>query len=270
MVSPLIGLGIAALTKMLPDQRVWNIENLDSGEVLQGQFEAAAPTREATNKWASHTSLNRGNSIRQFVSVDDETISFQSRFFKQSALDSSPETKLEKLVSWIKIDPAARRPPIVQLWFGDGHLRLNCTITVTGITYGTADYAGGLRDVTFTINATEFTPFSLEDTVETDTRFARAKERDYYELLAFHEYGNPLLGDIIRKEHPEQQNLAPGDVVRLPSIEGIRDKTVTQTSIPLKTAFGRKDTPQRQLRIAFFVKRSNKFVSHLLQPSTTP
>jgi len=74
---------------------------------------------------------------------------------------------------------------------------------------------------------------------------------------------------VIRKDHPKLQRLDSGDIVRMPSIEGVRGKTVTQTSVPLKTAFGKKDTAQKRLRLAFFDLRSESYVSHVLQPSTS-
>lgn len=285
MVSSLLGAGAALATTFIPNFKIWNIGNLDTKKVLQGQFEPVGLTRDNVGaNWGQHTSLNRQNAILQFLNGKQETLAFQGRFFRNNALgldvqgavfggnliDNTPEQKFEVLRSWAKVDSALRRPPILQFWVGDGHVRMNCVMNLSGVKYGRPDAFGGLRDVTFTVNLLEFTSFSLDDEEETDTRFARAKERDYYELLAFQEYGDPLRGDVIRKLHPQQQNLKQGDTVRLPAIEGIRTEVVEQKSIPLQTGFGRKDTAQRRLRIEFFNKRSTSFVSHVLQPSTTP
>jgi len=115
----------------------------------------------------------------------------------------------------------------------------------------------------------QFVPFSIEDEREGETRFAVTRERDSYEMLALQEYGNPLLGDFVRKEHPTQQALQPGDIVRLPSIETARKQRITQKSLQLQGAYSRKDTLQRQLRLEFFELRSKKKTSHALQPSTS-
>lgn len=269
MVSPLLGAGAALATSLIPNAKIWNLQNLDTGQVVQGQFEPQGTSKEIASNWAQFTSMNRGKPILQFLNGAADQASFQGRFFRKHGFDDSPEKKLQTLESWARIDGALRRPPVLQFWVGDGHLMINCVLIGMSVQYGVPDRFGGLRDVTFTMRLLEFTPFSLDDEVQTDTRYARAKERDYFELLAFKEYGNPLIGDVIRKDHPKIQSLEPGDTVKLPSIEGVRGKKVTQTSVPLKTAFGRKDTAQKRLRLAFFDLRAESYVSHLLQPSTS-
>lgn len=265
MVSPLLSAGAAAATTFIPNFKIWNLKNLDTGQVLQGQFEASNVAREVATNWGQFTSLNRQNPILQFLNGAAEKVSFDGMFFRKHALDTAPEVKLETLVSWAKLDDNGnlRRPPVLQFWVGDGHLMINCVIVGINTAYQRPDFFGGLRHCNFTVSLLEFTTFSIDDQKEINTRYARARDRDYYELLAFEEYGNPLIGDVIRKAHPALQRLQSGDIVKLPSIEGVRTTEVTQTSIPLKTAFGRKDTAQRQLRLQFFDKRSGSYVSHL-------
>ena len=263
MVSPLLSAGAIAATTFIPNFKIWNLRNLDTGQVLQGQFEAENVAREISTNWGQFTSLNRQNPILQFLNGSAEKVSFDARLFRSHALDTTPELKLDLLTSWSKLDPSLRRPPVLQFWIGDGHLMINCVILGITTSYQRPDFFGGMRHCSFTVSLLEFTTFSIDDAEETNTRYARARERDYYELLAFEEYGNPMIGDVIRKAHPALQRLQPGDTVTLPSIEGVRTKEVTQTSIPLKTAFGRKNTAQRQLRLQFFDKRSGAYVSHL-------
>lgn len=266
MASPLIGQGIALATKLIPNFRTWYLENLDSGQTLQGQFSPQATTENVTVNWAQQTALNRGNAILQFVNENNDTLSFQGRFFRDGVTDADPKAKLDQLKSWARINSNVRRPPVLQFYVGDGHVQMNVVITgITNIVYGRPDALGGLRDVSFQVGLLQFEPFSLDDEGSTDTRYARAKDREYYELLAYEEYGNPLLGDYIRKLHPDQATLQDGDVVRLPSIEGVRNQRITQTSIPLQTGFGRRDTPQRSLRLFWFEKRSDPKVSHVFQ-----
>lgn len=268
MVSPLLGAGAALATTLIPNAKIWSIQNLDTGETLQGQFEPQGTSKEVAANWAQFTSMNRGKPILQFLNGSADQVSFRGRFYANNAFDTSPKNKIAKLESWLRIENSIRRPPILQFWVGDGHLTIDCVLVGLSIQYSRPDAFGGLRDVSFTMNFLEFNAFSLDDEIQTDTRYARAKDRDYYELLAFAEYGNPLVGDLIRKDHPELQRLNSGNIVRLPSIEGIRGRTVTQTSTALKTAFGKKDTAQKRIRLAFFDLRSESYVSHELQPST--
>lgn len=260
---PGVGAGIALAQQIVPSLRTWWLENLDTGEKIRGQFEPSNASRVVAAKWAQNTALNRENAILQFLQGSNDTHQFSGMFFKQSVAHPSPEKALEKLISWARIDPAIRRPPIVRYWLGDGHVSVDAVITgISNIVYGRPDRLGMLRQVSFTVDLLKFQPFSLDDTGATDTRYARAKQGEYYEFLAFQEYGNPMIGDVIRKDHPKQPTLVEGDVVKLPSIEGVRGKTIQQTSVPLKTSFGRRDTPQRRLRLFFFELRSKPRVSH--------
>jgi len=270
VVSPLFGVGASLASTLIPNMKVWRLYNLDSNEIIEGQFEPEGLSEEISSSWAQFTSLNRQNTILQFVHGNADQVAFNGRFFRNNALDSNPKDKLEALKSWARIDKSVRRPPILQFSVGDGHVSVNCIITGLSVRYERPDFFGGLRDVLFSVSLLQFTTFSLDDEEQTDTRYARAIERDYYEMLAYKEYNNPILGDIIRKNHPDKQRLQPGDIVKLPSIEGIRDKEVTQTSTTLKTAFGKRDTAQKRLRLSFFDKRSDSYISHLLQAQTTP
>ncbi len=83
-------------------------------------------------------------------------------------------------------------------------------------------------------------------------------------MLTYREYGNPLLGDAIRKIHPTQPNLVAGNIVKLPSLAGLRSVVIEPKSIALQTATSRKNTPQKTLRTEMFEKRSGNYVSHVI------
>lgn len=283
MVSPVLGQTIGALSTLVPQFRTWNMENLDTGEKLQGQFEAQEVTEQVGSNWAEHTALNRDNAILQFLNGNNDQLSFTARLYQDSILgdpllgrgqlasDSGPIDKLKKLKQWIRRDPKLRRPPIINFSIGSGHVQMTCVIrALSDITYDRPDYFGGFKGVSLSVGLLQFVPFSIEDQEETDTRYAVTRDRDYYEMMALVEYGNPMLGDFIRKEHPKQQSPQPGDIVRLPAIETARKQRIQPKSIPLKGAYSRKDTSQRQLRLEFFALRQKSKTSHILQPSTTP
>lgn len=251
--------------------KAWHMKNLDSGEVLQGQFEAENVVEDVGAEWTSSTALNRQDPIDQFSHGLADNLSFASRFYRLHRDDDGPLQKLAMLKNWVRIDPSLRRPPIVEWWMGDGLVRIQAKImSIRGIRYGSMDQTGSVRDVIFTVELEKFVQFNIEEEAETDTRYAHAAERDYYELLAAREYGTPTLGDVIRKLHPSRHGLTEGEVVKLPSIEGVRSKVVTQTSMPLSGAYSRKETDQRTLRLEWFEKRSVARTSHYLQPSTAP
>lgn len=251
---------------ILPNARTWFLANVDTGQILQGQFEPQATTKNIGVNYAQHTALNRQNPILQFLNRAADTISFQARLFNRHSLEVQAEETLRQLEEWTEIDPALNRPPTMSFWVGDGHLQqIDCVITsLDGITYGRPSFFGGLREVSLTINLLQYEPFNLESTGTFETRYHRARSRDYYELICYREYKQPLLGDVIRKRHPTQAVLQVNDVVKLPSIEAIRSERVEPKSLVLTTAYGKKITPQKTRRQEMFDLRNRSYVSHVV------
>jgi hypothetical protein len=139
----------------------------------------------------------------------------------------------------IKEGPGAKPAPLP--------LEMQCVLTgVSNIKFDRFTASGGVRGVTCDLSLQEFQPFKLDDK-PTDTRYHRARRREYMELLAVREYGDPMIGDIIRKLHPTSQVLEIGDVVKLPSAEKLATNTVEPKSTALKGIFNRKPSPQKTL-----------------------
>jgi len=251
---------------MFPNLKTWFLANVDTGQILKGQFEPEGTTKNIAVNYAQHTALNRQNPILQFLNRAAETISFRARLFNRHALEFQAEDTLKLLESWTEIDPKYNRPPTMSFWVGDGHLQqIDCVITsLDGITYGRPTFFGGLREVSLTINLLQYEPFSLESTGIFETRYHRSRVRDYYELISEREYKQPLLGDVIRKRHPTQPVLQVGDVIKMPSIEAIRSERVEPKSIPLTTAYGKKLTAQKERRLEMFDARNRTYVSHVV------
>jgi len=250
---------------LIPNLRSWNLLNTSTFELLVGQFEPVGMTKEISINWATHTALNRQLPILQFLNRNSETFSFQGTFHARDILFNDVEDDLIQLESWTFNAEPEGRPPVLHFWVGDGHLSRDVVLqSISGITYSRPTFFGGVKMVTFTLNMIEYNEFSLDDTGSFDTRFHRSKTRDYYELLTAREYSNPLLGDVIRKRHPTQPVIQVGDIVKLPSVEGVRREKVTQTSIQLATAYGKRLMPQKQLRLDMFDLRARPFVSHVI------
>jgi hypothetical protein len=263
--NALIGVGGTLLSKML-GLKSWTLKNTEDGTTLKGQFPAEDVTRNVGGNWSEIQALNRSNAFIQFLNGKTQTLSVQSRFFKRDMFDDSPVDKVEKLIEWTQSTIRFRRPPMLTFILGDGlGLQMDCVCTgVTGIKYGMPNSLGGIREVQFTMEFLRIsgrqTAFSSEQEV-TDTRYAHAKDGDYYELLCQEEYGDPMIGVIIRQRNPTKPLLAAGDIIALPALEGVRGSVPSQQSIPLKGAYGRKDTIQKQLRLQFFNKRSSNYTT---------
>lgn len=263
--NALIGAGGTLLSKML-GLKSWTLKNTEDGTTLKGQFPAEDVTRSVGGNWSEIQALNRSNAFIQFLNGKSQTLSVSSRFFKRDMFDDSPVDKVDKLIEWTQSTIRFRRPPMLTFILGDGlGLQMDCVCTgVTGIKYGLPNALGGIREVSFTmeflrINGRQ-TAFSSEQEV-TDTRYAHAKDGDYYELLCQEEYGDPMIGVIIRQRNPTLPLLSTGDIIALPALEGVRGSVPAQQSIPLKLAYGRKDTIQKQLRLQFFNKRASGYTT---------
>lgn len=248
---------------LLPNLRAWHLINTDTAEVIDGDFEAEEVSRNITTTYGESTSLNRQQPITQFLHGNAEVVSFQARFFADSAF-SSVTGKFEKLVSWAKRDEELGRPPVVGFWIGDGDTAygnfFSVIESISDIKYDSPTATGAVRGVTCTITLRQFEEFDIAGVTARsppETRFHAVRDGEYMELIAEREYGRPLLGDVVRKRHPRLQQPNVGDIIKLPSLEAIRRVSVQPTSIALRGLTVRKDSPQRRL-LEFHTARLNR------------
>jgi len=272
-----IGLGATLLTKLI-SVKTWTLVNQETNEAIKGQFPAEDVKKNVGANWTQIQALNRQHAFLQFLNGKTDTLTVTSQFLKRDITDDSPGKKLKQLESWTRLTKGKRRPPLLTFVLGDGQdLQMDVFLeSVSDATYGEPVHGlggidllggGGIRRVQFTLNflaAPDGDQSAATDEKEvTDTRYARAKEREYQELLCQNEYGSAMIGVIIRQRNPAQALLKPGDIVKLPALEGVRTEVVEQKSEVFSTAFGRKDTPQRRLLIDYFNKRNLPYISYL-------
>lgn len=245
--------------------RSWFLQNIDTNQVFQSQFEAEGLTRDIVSNYAEHTALNRKNPILQFLNKSAETISFQAVLFRRDVVFNDVENSFQLLQSWVEPDEVLGRPPILSFWVGDGHVQLDCVMTgLTGVTYDRPTFGGGVRKITFTVNLKQYQEFVLDSSRISETRYHITKDRDYYELIAQREYGDPLKGDLIRKRNPDKPNMQVADRIPFPAIEAIRRDRVEQKSLALASAYGKPLTAQKANRLDMFDRRNRPFVSHII------
>ncbi len=246
--------------------RSFFIKNEDEpGAEIQGQFPAQDVQKTVGSKYSTGAALNQDVPFRQYISGEIDTITFNAVFFKHDMFFGEPEKAVALLESWVKRNKKLARPPICSFSVGDGHISMgSCTIDKVQETFLQPTFLGKMHHVTCAITLSRYRAYSLEGEEAGETRYHRAKDREYYEMLSWREYRSAEMGDIIRKRHPEKPNLQVGDIVELPSIEAIRTERVEQTSETFKTAFGKRETPQRTLRLYMFEQRNESYVSHLI------
>lgn len=244
---------------------VWHLLNLDTGEQLDGRFPAEDLTRTFGSRWAEQFALNRKNSIIQFLHGESETVSFTGTLFRRNFLENI-EPDLVVLERMATRDRLLARPPVLQFWVGDSFLNMRCVMQPTTVNYEIVDVLGGIMKATFAVTLTKYTPFSVDEIGLFDTRYHRARTGDYLEMLAWHEYGAPLIGVELAKRHPTIQ-LAPtqGEVVKLPSVEGLRRVRITPASIVFSGLTERTDSPQKTRMRSLLQSRGRSKLSKVLQ-----
>jgi|SRR5690606_7943677 len=255
--AAILGVGATLLSKYLANLKNWILANVESGEIVVGQFPAEETVRNVGANYAEIQALNRSEPFIQFLNGKAQTLTVRSRFYRRDFTDDSPIEKINKLIEWTQPNINRRRPPLLQFFLGDG-LGLDMKVIlrdISDIRYSQPNNLGGVREVSFTMEFVRWSENSVTQEV-LDTRYARTKTGDYYELLCQKEYGNPMIGVVIRQRHPDQILLGEGDIVKLPALEGVRGEVPQPQSIIFKTAFGRRDTPQKQLRLFWLAKRS--------------
>ena len=249
--------------------RGWALYNYDTFELFTSQFHPEELRHEGVaGVYAERWALGRTHPVQQFLRSERQSVTFRSRFHATTAVESAEET-IEQLKSWTQPDQITNRPPVLEFFVGAGtmtYFENPCVLESLGdLTFHRPTLFGGVRHVEFTVTLREYKEFKIQAEAQRNTRYARVKQGEYYELLAYREYRNPLLGDPVRKRHPELATLQAGDVVALPTASKLVRERTELTSIPLATAFGRKETPQRARRIEWFDRRDQTYVSHVLQ-----
>jgi hypothetical protein len=251
------------------NNRLWRISNLDSGDVVEGQFEATGLTENVSANYAEHVALNRKVPILHWLNGQSDTINFQGRLYQKDNDDLIPEEQLSRLKEWTRYDQILQRPPLVGFEVGDGHVEMVQAVILTlgGISYDRVTASGGFRGCAFTITLKRYETFTLDSENEPsgETRYAKSKDTDYYELLAEKEYGMPILGDRLRKRLPDQPVLSTGAVVKLPSIRVMRKETVEPDSIALQGSLTEKSSPTKTLRAFWFDNRNSSRISHIVK-----
>jgi hypothetical protein len=244
---------------------VWHMRNLEDGSEIEGQFPAEDPVLNLTTAYGEHVSLNRQNPIIQFLHGTSDTFSFTARFFALHGEDNMPDKQLKVLQAWRVRDPTLARPPRVAFTLGNIVPFPEAVITSLGnIAFTEPLQNGNIREVALRVDLLRYTKYSLETSPEPETRYYAASTGDYFEMLAWKEYRNPMLGVLLRRSHPELQVLTEGDIVRLPSYGAMKGKVVKPDSIVMSKAFGTKDTATRRLRQEEFALHDRSYISGIV------
>lgn len=239
--------------------RTWKLRNTENApfSVLQGQFIATDLTETTGSNWASHVALNRDRVIRQFLSGTLDRITVNVTFFGRHVLED-PTLYFETLKEWSRRDNFLGRPPVLEFWVGDGHVAMPCTLAPITFNYFDVRELGRVRGATIPLTLERYDEYSVDEISLFDTFYYRSRGvGDYYEMITWNQYKEPLLGVVIRSRNPTKLSLQRGDRVALPSAQSIRTEPIQPASFVMRGLESAGDTPQKQL-MARVLKRISK------------
>jgi len=222
----------------------WTIKNLDSGKLIRPQF----PLTDGVNMSVGGNLIVQNrfgfqDPIVQWVQGKDKTITFQTKLFARN-IDDDIISMLSDFEDLAVKDDALGRSPICLFSYGQFVSEtvfvesvdptFKDIINTAGQTVGAA--SGGPRDVSLTFTLRRYTAFSQQHIDPTKTPkesfylIATAAEQSW-EAIAKRFYGDPLLGDRLRKRHPEYPFSPPiGAKVKVPARSVILSEVVQPQS----------------------------------------
>ena len=202
----------------------WGIKNLDTGEVFQPQFpidNSTGVTWSLGSTYAEQQRFGFQDPLISWTGGQTETFTFEMRLFAHHE-NIDIESILREFIALGRKDGALGRPPICVFTFGS---LINETVVLAPMTPVIKDTLtnGKPRDVSIPVTLKKYTPFS-QSAVDPSKR---AKESFYlvassneasYEAIARRFYGDPMMGDRLRKRHPAMAS-SPfiGEQVKVPA-----------------------------------------------------
>lgn len=253
--------------------KTWRMTVIDSasdlkGKSFEGQFIAQEMEEEIGSFLGENTTVNKGTSNFQWIRGEPDAFSFVSRVFATDGFKNVRQ-KIELLKSLAKRDPKLKRAPKIRFEAGT-EIAFICFIRGIKFSYDELRSDGSLRGavVSFELQKLDIAtdlPKAASDlakqiklgigvvagavgiidqlkprkfipggSLHTIGRTRKVTQGDTFESIAADEYGDALLGDILRRLQPEIVNLVPGDEVELVESAEINTIPVTPQSVALK------------------------------------
>jgi hypothetical protein len=200
------------------------------GDRVYGQFTPQQVKRNIGAELPEAGGLSRSSPIIQWLGGKIQTFTFQARLFSGYEGDETAAIKLQSLEFLMEAHEGLGRPPLISFFWGiaipDG---FTCFIESLGdITYDELRPDGSIRGVILNITLKRWQPFRFEQVVtntgeRTPTHIA--KHGETYEMIAQREYGDPMLGVLLRRMNPRFPmskkapkgiaDLSPGEEVKI-------------------------------------------------------
>lgn len=259
-------------------KNVWRLKMKDLDEQeFKGQFLAENLTENVGARISSNNSLNKQATDSKYLGGDAETITFTTRIWATHSIKNVKKS-IETLKGFTRRDDSLKRAPIFTFTAGTEFQALVFVKSVGGIKYDRMRSDGSIRGATFSVALTVIeqietkqSSLSIASLVKSGLGIVSAvqglasggfgafgkisipggslhskgkkvivKDGETFEHLAQKEYGDALVGDVLRRAHYNKplnelkSSLEVGDVVDMVAEDEIFGIQVTPQSIPLK------------------------------------
>lgn len=188
----------------------WSIKNLDTGEVIEPPYplgESGLRVSIGAN-YAEQPRFGFQDPIIQWITGKAKVITFQSIMFTPDTSADITE-KFELFEQLVIEDEDLGRPPICSFTLGSGSILSElCVVTAIDPEIPPIRPDGEPREITLNFSLLRYVPFALTTIDPTkpakQSYFLVASSSEAsYEAIARRFYGDPLIGDRLRKRHPD-------------------------------------------------------------------
>jgi len=251
------------------DRKGWTLVAQDPGIKLEfkGDFISENMTETVGSILGENTTVNKQKPNQQWLGGESEPFSFQSKLFAHNSFKNIKQ-QVETLKSFTKRDKDLRRAPIF-LFTAGTEIGFTCFVRGVRFLYDELRSDGSLRGANVSITLQKIEETITEDaatslasqikfaagiisgsagianqlgriinipggSLHTIDRTHKVIDGDTFESIADQEYGNALLGDVLRRAQPELGDLKAGDNVLLVESTEINQIRITQQAVALK------------------------------------
>ena len=250
----------------------WRLTSLDfPGKVIEGQFPPTGLSEDISANYAVMETLGREQPILQYQRGELDKITFGAKVFaRHQGLFGAGADDIEDLVFEIRQLPRRNidlnRPEIWDFTLGDtDNLLMTCVVkSVGGVRYDRLrPLDGSLRGVDFQIELWRYEPYSADLTGSANESLVIARlSNESFEFIANKIYGDAIIGEPLRRRHPDKVVPVNGDLIRLPPKAKL---TVGFVLEPASVALKPSEATDA-LRREFLDLRGGIFKSHILGP----
>jgi hypothetical protein len=235
----------------------------DGGPTIEGEFTALNVVENISGKWSEQSTLGMEQPVLQFICGELETITLDVKVWAKwhdptgllsaaaSAIGLDPKWSdilehVDEIKNLARKNPDIGRPHIYLFSLGSQLVQTVVVKSVGGIRYDRVrPLDGTLRGVLFSLTLARYVPYGEEafsgQTNESLVVFAYKGET--YEGIAERVYGDPVVGEALRRRNPDKTELEAGDQIHVPPARTLSRevKPLTPQSLFLKRAEAQRD-----------------------------